>query len=156
MICAVLSILSLIILCTIIAILVYTIRRNDLYFVEAVGFSMHPTIKNGEVILGEALAEDDVLVDGVIYAFNMDIEQEDGSISNMTLIKRLGHQDGGRCFFVGDNYSDSIDSRDFGYVEAENVFVKIIDLNGGENLWITMLLRCVLGVAVAFKLYQRL
>lgn len=152
-----LNITAFLLLLCVISILVYIIRSDNLAIVEAEGFSMHPNISNGDVLIGSALPVDLTFLEpGEVYVFAQDIEGDDGSKETLFLIKRLAFQNDSGCFFVGDNAEDSIDSRSFGFVPVENVHYKIINLNGGEGLWRTILLRCVLGVAVAFKLYQRL
>jgi len=83
------------------------------------GHSMEPILKNG----------DTVLVSDLSYLFKSpkidDIVAFKGKESEV-LIKRIKGIKNGKFFLRGDNKDDSFDSKNFGYIEKENIIGKLI------------------------------
>ncbi len=89
------------------------------------GMSMQPTLKDGDVII----------VSKLHLLFGEDFEEEDiitfldPADEEKILVKRvkLSEKDGVKRYFVlGDNTQESIDSREFGSVNAEKIIGKAI------------------------------
>lgn len=82
------------------------------------GNSMHPTLKNGEVVLVEKAAKIEV---GDIVVARHPLEQTSEVLKRVERINEHGHY-----FLVGDNLEDSNDSRHFGAVTREYIKGKVV------------------------------
>ena len=82
------------------------------------GNSMYPTLKNGETVLVDREAEIKV---GDIVVAKHPVEQISEIIKRVQNINERGHY-----FLVGDNLSDSNDSRNFGAVTRAYIKGKVV------------------------------
>lgn len=89
------------------------------------GNSMFPTLRDKQLVLCKRLFRKTKLKEGKIYAFK--------SPSGSLAIKRLDHVrvDNNRpnkviCFMLGDNADESYDSREYGYINAEDIVAQLI------------------------------
>lgn len=101
------------------------IALNILFpLIEFDGESMYPTYSDGELVRGSRIFNKNFKV-GHVYVFT---REKDGETYNV--IKRLSKikmvNDEVLLFFEGDNVEESIDSRFYGYVEANRVIAKVI------------------------------
>ena len=82
------------------------------------GHSMEPFIKNGQTVLVSLIL---YLISkpkiGDIVAFRKD---------EKVLIKRITKIGGEKYFVRGDNKNDSMDSKDFGWIEKEKIIGRVI------------------------------
>lgn len=84
------------------------------------GHSMHPTLKDGQLIVAKRLSlRAKVKADG-IYLIS--------SPSGVVAVKRLKRFDkeNDLYYFLGDNPEASYDSRDYGYLSREDIIAKVI------------------------------
>jgi nickel-type superoxide dismutase maturation protease len=82
------------------------------------GNSMHPTLKNGEVVLVDREAKIEV---GDIVIAKHPVEQYSEIVKRIDRINARGHY-----YLVGDNLEDSNDSRNFGAVTREYIKGKVV------------------------------
>ncbi len=82
------------------------------------GNSMLPTLKNGEEVL---VKTGKILQIGDIVVANHPFKQ------SVIIIKRIEKiSTSGKLFLVGDNPSESTDSRNFGEISAEEIIGKVV------------------------------
>ena len=86
------------------------------------GYSMFPTLLDGEFYLGRRIFRKSKCKVGKIYVYRPPYESEEEKF----VIKRLAHIEGRKYFFLGDNADDSYDSRYYGYVDSKNVVAQLI------------------------------
>lgn len=104
----------------IILVISISILSAFLYFfdiVQIVGNSMHPTLKDKEIILASRVYKSSQLNQNSIYLF----KAPTGKIT----VKRLTYIQGEYCYFVGDNSNDSYDSRDYGFIHRRYICSEI-------------------------------
>ena len=93
--------------------------------IEFDGWSMYPTYEDKEVVRGTRLFSKKNFKVGHIYVFTRERNGE-----TYCVIKRLTKtkitKDGLKLFFEGDNYLESVDSRHYGYVDANKVIAKVL------------------------------
>ena len=86
------------------------------------GNSMLPTLKNNEVlVMRRRIFPKEKLKIGKIYVYKR-------PNNNLVIIKRLtDYSDiSEQCYFLGDNPEESYDSRDYGYIKAENIIAVLM------------------------------
>lgn len=93
----------------------YLYAREHLVVVRVDGDSMFPTLKDKRIYLGKY--NYDLQVDKIYIYYNP---------QGIPVIKRLKFIKDGKCYFVGDNSNNSIDSRHYGYVSTENIIAQLI------------------------------
>lgn len=89
------------------------------------GRSMLPTFKDGSVLLTTRLFYRDKLKIGDIYVYKR--LNEDGQ--EIAVVKRLTHIHTfipNLVYFEGDNPEESYDSRQYGFINAENIIAKVL------------------------------
>ena len=87
--------------------------------VRVSGASMSPTLESGDVVLvkpGAALSAGDVVV------------TEHPFKRSVTIVKRISAIDGSRVSLLGDNPSESSDSRTFGSLPLERIRGKVVSV----------------------------
>lgn len=95
--------------------------------VQICGYSMFPTMMDGEFYLGRKVFRKNKCKFGEIYVYRPPYDGKEEKY----VIKRLA---GTRCdrndriqyYFLGDNSDDSYDSRYYGYVDSKNVVAHIV------------------------------
>ena len=87
------------------------------------GSSMYPTYKDGEVVLGTRLFSLKKVVKGDVLVYTMKENGQRKVVKRVADIKTT--EDGLFFYFVGDNKSDSYDSRYYGFVPASWVDAKL-------------------------------
>ena len=90
--------------------------------VQICGYSMYPTLTDGEYYLGRRIFLKSKCKIGKIYVYRPPYENEEEKF----VIKRLADIKDGKYFFLGDNADDSYDSRYYGYVPSKNVVAQLI------------------------------
>ncbi|MBO8161092.1 MAG: S26 family signal peptidase [Thermosipho sp. (in: Bacteria)] len=87
---------------------------------RVIGNSMYPILHEGDILLCSRIYK---LKTGNIYVYK-------SPVSDKLVIKRLRHlkfeDNKVYCFFIGDNPEESYDSRNYGYVNAENIIARVI------------------------------
>lgn len=88
------------------------------------GLSMYPTFDDGSIILTERVDNLDI-EEGEVYVFKR--PTADGK--TLRVIKRVHdiHFEDGKmlCYLLGDNPSMSYDSREYGYINSEEVVAQV-------------------------------
>ena len=88
------------------------------------GLSMYPTFDDGSIILTERVDNLDI-EEGEVYVF----KRPTSNGLNMRVIKRVHdiHFEDGKmlCYLLGDNPPMSYDSREYGYINSEEVVAKV-------------------------------
>lgn len=88
------------------------------------GLSMYPTFDDGSIILTERVSNLEI-EKGEVYVF----KRPTSNGLNMRVIKRvhdIKYEDGKMlCYILGDNPSMSYDSREYGYLDSEEVVAKV-------------------------------
>jgi len=88
---------------------------------RVLGNSMYPTLKNGQVLLcSKVSVKLGIFKEGHIYVYHSPSDYD------KFVIKRLIEKRGNDLYFLGDNPSESLDSRDYGYVKTENIIAKVL------------------------------
>lgn len=93
--------------------------------IQVVGDSMHPTYRDGEIIVGRRIYRKSKLKVGDVVIFKSPTEED------RIVIKRVSDiiSDNKRprfIYFLGDNPDCSYDSRDYGYVSSSNLVCRVI------------------------------
>lgn len=87
---------------------------------RVVGHSMEPTILSDHV----------VLVSSLPFLFFLprvgDLVMCKAGLSDKIFVKRITKQKGGKYFLEGDNAHDSIDSRQLGWIQKEQILGKVV------------------------------
>jgi len=79
------------------------------------GHSMLYTLEEDQVVMGFKLMPGEPLKDGRIYGYILPGDDK------YWVIKRLAYHEEDRCFFIGDNADNSVDSRDYGLVDRNRI-----------------------------------
>lgn len=95
--------------------------------VQICGYSMFPTMMDGEYHLGRRVFRKKKCKFGEIYVYKPPYEDREEHY----VIKRLAgiqYERNGevKYYFLGDNSNDSYDSRYYGYVDSKNVVAHIV------------------------------
>jgi len=90
--------------------------------VQICGYSMFPTLTDGEFYIGMRVFRKSKCEVGKIYVYKPPYESEEEKF----VIKRLADIKDGKYFFLGDNADDSFDSRYYGYVDSKNVVAQLL------------------------------
>lgn len=93
-------------------------------FLEIIGSSMFPTLRDGDLYLGRRFFPFfETPKEGNIYVVKL--RENYGDIR--LIIKRLDHINEEKgCYFLGDNSEMSYDSREFGYVSKYQIVAKVM------------------------------
>lgn len=88
------------------------------------GLSMYPTFDDGSIILTKRV--DNLEIEkGEIYVFKR-ITPEGKTLRVIKRVHDLEFKDGKMlCYILGDNPSMSYDSREYGYIDSEDVVAKV-------------------------------
>lgn len=90
-------------------------RLKPILFRQIVGKSMLPKFRDGGVLVASGWF-------GQLKPADVVIIHHDGREK----VKRVHEIDGDKLFLMGDNYEQSTDSRDFGWLPRESVTAKVI------------------------------
>lgn len=90
--------------------------------VQICGYSMFPTLTDGEFYMSRRVFRKSKCKVGKIYVYRPPYEGREENY----VIKRLADIKDGKYFFLGDNADDSYDSRYYGYVDSKNVVAELI------------------------------
>jgi phage repressor protein C with HTH and peptisase S24 domain len=97
-------------------VIVIIIGIHEVFTVAQVeGESMYPCLHHGQYVILSRLFK---LKVGNIYVF----KAPNGKIA----VKRLIYLQDSKCFFEGDNKANSMDSRYYGFVDAENIIARLL------------------------------
>lgn len=93
------------------------------------GRSMLPTYKDGSLLLATRLFNRNKLKIGQVYIYKR--INEDGQeilvvkrLTNITSLPYKGYEN--LLFFEGDNAEESYDSRQYGFINAENIIARVL------------------------------
>ncbi|MFR5470045.1 MAG: signal peptidase I [Romboutsia sp.] len=88
------------------------------------GLSMYPTFDDGSIILTKRV--DNLEIEkGEIYVFKR-LTSEGKTLRVIKRVHDLEFKDGKMlCYILGDNPSMSYDSREYGYIDSEDVVAKV-------------------------------
>lgn len=103
--------------------------------VQIVGYSMFPTLLDKEVFLGRRVFRKSKCKVGEIYVYKPPYDSDEERFVIKRLSKIEKDQSGRtKYYFLGDNSSDSYDSRYYGYVDSSRVVARIVaKKRGGSN-----------------------
>lgn len=94
------------------------------------GRSMLPTYKDGDVLLTTRLFNRNKLKIGQVYVYKR-VNEDDGQehlvvkrLTDVISYPLLGLEN--QCYFEGDNPKESYDSRQYGFINAEQIVSKVI------------------------------
>lgn len=94
------------------------------------GRSMLPTYKDGDVLLTTRLFNRNKLKIGQVYVYKR-VNEDDGQehlvvkrLTDVVSYPLLGLEN--QCYFEGDNPEESYDSRQYGFINAEQIVSKVI------------------------------
>lgn len=94
------------------------------------GRSMLPTYKDGDVLLTTRLFNRNKLKIGQVYVYKR-VNEDDGQehlvvkrLTDVISYPLLGLEN--QCYFEGDNPEESYDSRQYGFINAEQIVSKVI------------------------------
>lgn len=90
--------------------------------VNICGYSMFPTLTDGEFYFSKRVFRKKKCEIGKIYVYRPPYEDDEEKF----VIKRLADIKDGKYFFLGDNADDSYDSRYYGYVDSKNVVAQLL------------------------------
>ena len=94
--------------------------------VQICGYSMFPTLLDGEVFLSKRVFRKSKCKAGKIYVYRPPYDSNEERF----VIKRLAFIQDGKYYFLGDNANDSYDSRYYGYVDSKNVVAQLLTRRG--------------------------
>lgn len=93
-------------------------------FIEVIGRSMHPTYRDGEILIGSRIYRKSKLKKGDVIVY----KSPDG---NKIVIKRIDSiektKKGLQLFCLGDNADESYDSRYYGFVSSKRIVCKVMN-----------------------------
>lgn len=114
-----------------IVLLVVLVKQNIFPIITVCGNSMYPTYHDGEILIGNSLYPKKKLKMGDVilyYAPNSD---------KRIVIKRIHHhfKSNGVIYFycLGDNPSESHDSRNYGYISQADIICKVVNQRANLN-----------------------
>ncbi len=114
-----------IILCAIIFLVVRWIYLHPICLV--CGLSMYPTFDDGSIILTKRVNNLEI-EEGEVYVFKR-ITPEGKPLRVIKRVHDIKCEDGKMlCYLLGDNRSMSYDSREYGYLNSEDVVAKVIKI----------------------------
>lgn len=88
--------------------------------IAVIGDSMHPTYKDGEIIVGRRLYRKSKLRVGDVILYKSPNEDR-------LVIKRIAIIKNGEFFYcLGDNSDCSYDSRNYGYISSKSLVCRVI------------------------------
>lgn len=94
------------------------------------GRSMLPTYKDGDVLLTTRLFNRNKLKIGQVYVYKR-VNEDDGQehlvvkrLTDVISYPLLGLEN--QCYFEGDNPEESYDSRQYGFINAEQIVSRVI------------------------------
>lgn len=94
------------------------------------GRSMLPTYKDGDVLLTTRLFNRNKLKIGQVYVYKR-VNEDDGQehlvvkrLTDVISYPLLGLEN--QCYFEGDNPEESYDSRQYGFINAEQIIARVI------------------------------
>ena len=91
------------------------------------GLSMYPTFDDGSIILTERVDNLEI-EEGEVYVFKR-ITPEGKTLRVIKRVHDIKLEDGKMlCYLLGDNRSMSYDSREYGYLNSEDVVAKVIKI----------------------------
>ena len=91
------------------------------------GLSMYPTFDDGSIVLTERVNNLEI-EEGEVYVFKR-ITPESKTLRVINRVHDLEFKDGKMlCYILGDNPSMSYDSREYGYLNSEDVVAKVIKI----------------------------
>lgn len=116
--------LKLMLICIVLIILWYVFP-----LAKVCGRSMFPTYKDGGVLLTTRLFKN--IKTGKVYVYTRTNEEGEKILVVKRLTKIRTYQTSPKelktqCFFEGDNPTESYDSRDYGYINAENIIARVL------------------------------
>ena len=88
---------------------------------EVVGTSMVPTYNHGDIVLCQRFKIFQRLELGKVYVFVSPCESLKLAVKRLNKISSKGN-----CYFLGDNSSNSYDSRNYGYVSQKSIIAKVL------------------------------
>lgn len=110
----------LILICSLVIISIYFLWKKKWEIIKVSGESMSPTLQDGDL----------VLIDKTSPVRLGDIIVLNHPISDYLIIKRITgikkHGNETVYYVMGDNRSNSIDSRNFGYIKEEHIEGRVI------------------------------
>ena len=92
--------------------------------VKICGNSMHPTLKDGEFHIGFRPFCRKKLIIGAFYVYQPPYEEGKFVIKRLVALYKVGNKD--YCYFLGDNPSESYDSRQYGLVSCNYAVAKVL------------------------------
>lgn len=118
------------ILCIIVVIMIIGICLLYAFpFAKVQGRSMYPTFKDGGLLLATRLFNRNKLEIGKVYVYKR--IDEDGReylvVKRLTNIVSLPYEGlNNLCYFEGDNPKESYDSRQYGFINVEQIVAKVL------------------------------
>lgn len=100
---------------------------NKIFYVVIVeGESMMPTYKNGNILFAMKYVSPSQLQIGKVYVFHSPV----GRVAIKRLTRYTEISGDKCCFFEGDNFNNSLDSRNYGYVSHHKIIAVVF---GGKK-----------------------
>lgn len=85
---------------------------------------MYPTIKHNRLIIASRIFNRNNLSINSLYVYRTPENEKRKVIKRLVDVKKENNNT--YCYFLGDNANRSYDSRNYGYVNAENIIAKVI------------------------------
>lgn len=100
--------------------------KTYLVLIHVEGRSMLPTYKNGQTILAIRVnSKSPKIKEGKCYIYTRESEDMGEEIVVIKRLKQIVHdEEDTLCFFVGDNEAESYDSRNYGFINAEDIIAR--------------------------------